>query len=140
MTTKANKSWATATKAQLNTVTVDDGLKSVGNSYEPIVAYYSLTQPKSGNTNSRLLEEGAEINGTYEGSFTGKKFGKKTHKVRTNEGLIGLPGSGQLDKLMGLVKQGATVKVIYQGKKEISSGQYAGKPAHVFIVRASEMI
>lgn len=146
-TTRSAANWANRTKEALKDVTPvtatagEDGLVAVGNSFAPITAYYSFNAPKKeGKTKVVVLEEGAEFNGKYDGSFKDKTYGKYTHKIDTNAGLIGLPGCGQLDKLMEKVAPGATVKIVYRGKQEIQSGKYAGSSAHAFAVRASKLV
>ena len=132
--------WANRTKTAL--AEVSDDLIQVGGGgqkFEPIVAYYSLTAPKNPNGKTRQLEVGGEVVGTYEGSFKGGTYNKTTHKVRTTEGIVGLPGTGQLDKLFAKVATGATVKVIYRGLDTIKEGQFAGRPVHNFILRASKL-
>lgn len=131
--------WANRTKEALAAVptsavtTVNDGFEPVGaNNFEPIVAYYQFTTPKSDK--GRQINVGDEFIGVYDGSFKGKTYGNLTHKLRTTEGIIGLPSAGQLDKLLGQVAPGTTVKVTYKGKQQIKEGKFAGKTAHGFSV------
>lgn len=135
MTTKNN--WANRTKEALTEIN-DADLKPVGNgSLEPISKYYNFNPPKEGSTAEQLLPN-TTIYGTYEGSFTSKNFGSVTHKVRTEDGLlVGVPGSGQLNKLLDKVAKDSRVKITYRGKEKIASGAFAGKQAHSFIVAAS---
>lgn len=81
------------------------------------------------------LKAGAEIVGTYLQSYTGGQYNTTTHKLRNSNGtVIGLNGTGQLNKLMALVPKGATIKVVYEGKSTIKNGPNAGKKAHNFRV------
>lgn len=134
------QSWANRTKQDLSSTPVSQ-LKRVGGSLEPINVYFQMTEPRKGAPETaRKLNPNDEILGTYEGSFTTKRFGTTYHKVRTEaNGLVAIPGSGQLNSLMKKVAQGAEVQIIYQGKETIKKGNFAGKPAHNFIVNASEM-
>lgn len=133
----AKTNWANATKAKLETVTVNDGFETVGKhtDFEPIVAYYQFNEPRNAEGIGRLLVKGAELTGSYEGHFTGKKYGKRTYKLRTSEGIIGLPECKQLNDTLGTLPVGTTVKVYYTGKNPIKSGPNAGKGMHSFIVR-----
>lgn len=142
------KNWANKTKDTLQEIS-SDGLKPVGGraELEPIAFYYNYTTPKNPNPKSRLLAKGSEILGVYEGSFvTNREASDKglekpayIHKVRTTEGIVGVSGSGKLNKNILQVKEGAQVKLVYLGKEKINSGPYAGKGAHDFVVRASEL-
>lgn len=132
--------WANRTKAALTSVDTSN-LKPVGGfQNEPIVRYYQLTALKeNAGPNAAQLNAGDDITGTYDGSFTTKKFGTTYYKVRTAEGLVAVPGTGQLKSLMGKVAEGATVKISYNGKEKITKGAMAGKQAHKFFVAASEL-
>ncbi len=131
-------SWANRTKEALAEVAVPKaGLRAVGTNFEEITTYYSFSVPKK-EGKGKHYPAGTEILGTYQGSFTDKTYGKVTHKVKTDAGLVGLPGCAQLNKLLEQVADGATVQVIYRGKNEIQSGKYAGKHAHSFIVNADK--
>lgn len=132
--------WANRTKTAL--AEVSDDLIQVGGGgkkFESIAFYYSLSAPKIENGKTRQLKEGDEVVGTYEGNFKAGQFNKTTHKVKTTEGLVGVPGTGQLDKLLAKVAAGATVKIVYRGLDTIREGQFAGRPVHNFIVRASKL-
>lgn len=138
MSTK-NTKWANRTKDALAAVPTsavvvkNDGFEDVGtNNFEPIVAYYQFTVPKSDR--GRQINVGDEFIGSYDGSFKGKTYGNLTHKLKTAEGIIGLPSAGQLDKLLGQVAPGTLVKVTYKGKQLIKDGKFAGKQAHGFSV------
>jgi len=132
--------WASRTKAALtsvsNTTVAADGFEAVGagGNFEKIIAYYQFNAPKKAGGIARQLQAGSEVTGTYEGSFTGKTYGNTVHKVRTSEGLVGIPGSGQLDKLLSSVANGNIVKIVYNGKSAIKEGKFAGKLAHNFAV------
>lgn len=134
--------WANRTKEQLKEV-ADDELQPVGGEgFDPISTFYRFTAPKKpGATPAKVLTEGDTFEGSYEGSFSSGTFEQTTHKVRTEDsGLIGLPGSGQLNKLMAKVVKGARVKIVYRGQEAIKNGKWAGKKAHTFTVRASQLI
>lgn len=134
--------WANRTKTAANATNISEAnLVDVGGSskFENVSKYYGYTTPKEGRTNSAQLQEGDTFLGTYEGFFIGKQYGTKTYKVRTNEeGLIGITGSGLLNKLMESVNPGATVKIVYRGQETMEKGKYAGRKAHAFTVRASK--
>lgn len=135
-----NTSWANRGKQTIaaTPVTNKPTLKPVGGgSKERIIAYYRFTAPKKPSELARVLDANTVVEGTYDGSFT-DQFEKQNHKVRTAEGLIALPGCARLDKAFSQIKQGAEVRVQYNGKTEITSGPGAGKSAHSFDVSASE--
>lgn len=141
MTAKNN--WANRTKEVLTQVkaSVPSGMKVIGGveAREEIVAFYRFTQPRTPNAKSRVLTKGDTFLGTYDGSFESKMYaGQFTHKLRTSEGLIGLPSCTQLNSYLGQVKPGTQVQVVYNGKNTIESGKYAGKEAHSFQVAANE--
>lgn len=128
-------------QAAINVPTLPPGFKSVGNSgdLEPIVAYYSYNAPKNPTEKSRTFAKGDTFQGTYDGMYESKVYeGALTHKVRTAEGLIGLSGSAQLNKLLTNVAQGQEVFITYKGKETIKSGPAAGKSAHGFQVAIKE--
>lgn len=136
-------SWANRTKSDLAAVGAEElaALRPVGRNadFEPINTYYQFTARKDGTVGekARVLTKGTKIFGTFEGSFTktqNNKFKKPTHKIRTAEGLVALPSSGQLDKLIAQVEEGAKILVTYNGKQEIKRGTYAGSLAHTFDV------
>lgn len=128
--------WASRQKAALQELSNATPLKRASGGGETITSFYRFTVPtKEG---SKQLVPGQEINGVYQGSPKDKTYGKYFHKVKTiTEGLIALPSAGQLDKAILSVAEGATVKVIYNGKTKITTGKFAGKDAHSFEVFAS---
>lgn len=131
--------WAQRGKAAINTIE----LKEVGGGGDRISTFYNHAMPKSGvlRADQKVLAEGQEFNGTYVGSFENDgKFGKSVnHKIKTTEGTISLPGSGQLNKRLGQVENGSVVYIQYTGKAAISDGKYAGTLAHTYIVRAEKL-
>lgn len=134
--------WANRTKSDLSK-TPTTQLKRVGGggNLEPISIYYQFNAPREGAPNTaQRLTKGTEILGRYDGSFTTKSFGTTYHKVKTDSGLVAIPGTAQLNKLMKQVVVGAEVQVIYEGKETIQKGAYAGKQAHKFLVNASETV
>lgn len=138
MTPKSN--WANRTKETLATTeapAIPSGMRVIGGS-EDIIAYYRFTAPKVPNAKSRVLAKGDTFTGTYDGKFESKTYaGQYTHKVRTAEGLIGLPGCTQLNNYLGKVSEGTEVQVVYRGKNTIETGRFAGKEAHSFQVAAN---
>lgn len=132
--------WANRTKAALSSADTSN-LKPVGGgTLEPITKYYQFNavSPKAG-PNAAQMQEGASIQGTYEGSFTTKKFGTLMFKIRTADGLVAVTSTGQLKQRMSKVADGAEVKITYRGKEKIERGAMAGKQAHAFNVAASEL-
>lgn len=134
----ATSNWANRTKAALSTVDASN-LKPVGGgSLEEIATFVQFTTPKAGATKARQLNKDESVQGTYEGSFTTKKFNTKYYKIREAGNLVAVQGTGQLNKLMDKVVEGAEVKITYRGKEKIAKGAMAGKDAHSFFVAASE--
>lgn len=133
-------SWADRTKSALSTVDTSN-LKPVdGGNLEKIVRYYQTSDLRPNATPlAAKLNVGDEILGVYAGNFVTKKFNTTYYKVRTQDGLVAVPGSGQLNKLMSKVAEGAEVKISYKGKETIEKGPMAGKQAHSFFVAASEL-
>lgn len=142
MTTKNN--WASATKDALakTNVSVPTGMKVIGGrNGEEILAFYRFSEPRTPNEKSRVLRKGEVFEGTYDGSFESKMYaGQFTHKIKTAEGLIGLPSCAQLNTYLGRVPKGAQVQVVYNGKNTIESGKYAGKQAHSFQVASDRTV
>jgi hypothetical protein len=132
-----NTSWANRGKQAIAATPARTFKPVGGGSNERILAFYRFTEPKKPSPLARVLTQGAVIEGTYEGSFK-DQFEKMNHKVRTSEGLVGLPGCGRLDKAFSQIAQGALVQVTYNGKNEITSGPGAGKSAHSFDVGVAE--
>lgn len=132
--------WSNRTKEDLKEV-ADGELQSVGGEgFDPISTFYRFVAPKkAGATPTKVLAKNDTFEGSYEGSFKGGTYEQVTYKIRTDEGLIGLPGCGQLDKLMSKVATGARVKIVYRGQEAIKAGKWAGRPAHTFAVRASKL-
>lgn len=142
--TKPASNWATRTKEVLATTkaSVPAGMKVVsGGSSDPIIAFYRFTEPKTPSPLARILNKGDVFEGTYDGSFESKNYaGQYTHKVRTAEGLIALPGAAQLNNGLSKVPKGAQVQVVYNGKTTIETGKFAGKQAHSFQVASDSQI
>lgn len=134
-----SNTWANRGKQALEAAP-ESNLKPVGTSKETIVGYYSLTPRKNPSERARTLEAGGSIRGVYVGSYTDATYNKIIYKVRTEEGLVAVNSSTQLDKLMAEVPEGAEVKITYNGKNTINSGKYAGKQAHSFSVAADRTI
>lgn len=135
-------SWANRTKEAASAIGAEDlaGLRPVGSNgggtaFEAVTTYYQYNAPKEASDRSKKFETGMKFLGAYQGSFTTKgKFPKIIHKVKTAEGLVGLTGCGQLNKLLDQVPAGSKVLIQYRGKSEIAKGQYAGNMAHTFDV------
>lgn len=132
--------WANRTKAALTTVDASN-LKPVGGQGGGAISkFYRMTAPKdASDPKSAQLVSGQAILGLYKGSFVTKNYGTTFYKIETTEGLVAVPGSGQLNKLMEKVAEGAQVQITYKGKETISQGKFAGKEAHSFLVAASEL-
>lgn len=131
--------WAQRQKEALAATTpsaTPSGMKRIGGGGgEAVDTFYRFTVPtKEGSTQ---LKEGDVIEGTYLGSPVSKTFDKPFHKIRTTKGIVALPSAGQLDKAFTEVPVGTDVKVVYKGKISITTGKYAGKPAHSFDVFAA---
>lgn len=115
-------------------------ISGVGN-LPPIDVYFQYRALKEGAPPAaKQLIPSTTILGTYEGSFTTKKFGTTYHKVQTDNGLVAIPGATQLNAAMQRVAQGAEVQIVYNGMNVMEKGNYAGKSAHSFSVAASESI
>lgn len=136
----AQKQWAESVKAEV-AATPTRNLKRVGGGGDPVKTFYQFSKPKQGAPESAVqLTEGTEINGSYEGTLTTKKFQTVFYKIRTANSLVAIPSSGQLKAYMDRVPKGADVQIIYRGMEAIKSGRYAGKESHQFIVNASEVV
>lgn len=83
---------------------------------------------------------GDEVIGTYLEKQVDQKFGGLRHKLETAEGITIVNGTGQLDYLLGNVEPGNMVRIVYQGKTKIGSGERKGTLAHQFelYVRVAE--
>jgi hypothetical protein len=80
------------------------------------------------------LKEGQKIAGIYQGTFVCGPYKTVTHKIETETGLVGLNGSGMLNKKLAMVEPGANVTVVYEGTQPIEKGRYKGTKAHQFRV------
>lgn len=155
MTIKNNRSYAEqglddiqaeteAAEAALQTVNNDgeEELVQVGGQ-EPIAFFYRTSAPKKGSKSTapfKVLEKGQTISGTYERSFVSGKFKNATYVIRNTEGqLVGLPGTGGLNRAMGKLAEGSKVKITYQGMETIKGGEWAGNDAHAFVVLGNKL-
>lgn len=130
--------WANRTKQALAAVPASE-LKPVGGgTLEEISTFVQFTTPKAGAPKARQLNKNESVQGKYEGSFVTKKFNTTYYKIREGGALVAVQGTGQLNKLMAKVAEGAEVKITYRGKETIEKGPMAGKAAHAFYVAASE--
>jgi hypothetical protein len=127
--------WAQRGKEALATVSaVPAGMKKIGGGggdLEPI-QFYAFNTPKNPESKTKVLVKGTAITGTYEGSFVGKQYGNTTHKIRTESGIAGLPGTAQINRDLANVAQGTKVQVVYTGKAKVKTGNNAGKEFHSF--------
>lgn len=139
----ANTSWANRTKAAV-VASPTKQLKKVGGggNLEPINTYFQFNPPKpEASEKAAQLVAGAEILGTYDGNFTTKgQYPTTYYKVRTLNGLVAVPSTGQLKSTMSKIPVGAEVQIVYKGKEKMAKGAFAGKAAHSFDVSASEVI
>ena len=88
-----------------------------------------------------IREAGAPIlEGTFVDSMPNKfNASKLDFKFETEDGrTIIVNGAGNLGYNMKLVNVGDYVQVLYHGKKEATSGTYAGTPMHQFEVLTAE--
>ena len=87
--------------------------------------------------NPAKLEAGTEIIGVFEKTFIQNgRFGQKiVHEIATPEGAKLLNGTGQLNKSMGFLEPGDTVKIVYHGKKMLETGERKGTMAHQWQVQ-----
>lgn len=124
--------WANRGKAAIAAAAPQKGRKlTSGGGGE--IKFYNTPTTKYPNPANKL-EAGVEFTGTYEGAIESKQFGSLTHKVGTSEGMVGIPGSGQLNKALAQVNPGTNVTIVYKGKQAIQTGKYAGKEAHTYDV------
>ncbi len=134
--------WANRVKQDLS-ATPTKQLKAVGGAgnLPPISTYFQFGAVKeNAPPSAKQLMPGTTISGTFEGSFTTKKFGTTYHKVQTSEGLIAVPGATQVNNLVKRVALGSEIQIVYNGKETIKKGNYAGKQAHSFNVAASDVV
>lgn len=87
------------------------------------------------------LKSGDKFVGTYLDSWTGGEYNTTTHKIEQEDGkVLGINGTGQLNKLMEKVQKGSAVEVHYAGKVKLDKGPMKGKHAHQFSVLADKVI
>ncbi len=115
----------------------DEELQQVGG-LEPVAFFYRTSAPKNpGKTKSayKVLAKGDEITGTYERAFVNGKYKNPTYIIRNTEGqLVGLSGTGSLNRAMDKLEVGSKLKITYGGMSAIKSGEWAGSDAHNFTV------
>src|SRR5271165_4471588 len=132
----ANKTWAQRTK-EATEASPTSNLKQVGN-FEPFVQVFSTSAPTDKSlANTVQIKPGDELLGIYEGFATVGAQKTPLYRIRTDKGLVGIFGSGQLNKKMAQVAEGAEVSISYTGKQAMTTGQYAGTKAHQYNVAAS---
>lgn len=139
MTPKTN--WAQRGKeaqAAIQT-TVPAGFRVVGGRGEDYVAFYSYNIPKTQTDKSRIFAKGDTLQGLYQGAVESKNYpGTFSHKLRTAEGLVGISGCAQLNRLLTEIPNGTEVQIVYKGKETIKTGLSAGKQAHGFQVAVKQ--
>lgn len=118
----------------------NEEFEQVSGNYEEIVKFYQFNAGKKPNPKAQVLAVGDVLLGTYEGNFAGTGKYKKslTHKIRTEDGLVGLSGAGGLNKDLSKVAIGTRVRIEYLGKEEIQKGEWAGSEAHTFDVKQAK--
>jgi hypothetical protein len=98
---------------------------------EGSVAYF-----RGPNSEENPITAGEEITGNYLGSFkAGSKIKSLVHKVELADGnVVGINGSGMLNKKLEKTTVGSNITILYEGKKEITSGEWTGTNAHQYKV------
>lgn len=120
----------------------DEGEYQQVGGLEPAAFFYRFNAPKKQPKQPfKILEKGQTITGTYVRTFIGGKFSNATHYLRLGDTgeLVGLPGSGRLNKALGKVVEGSKVKIIYNGMETIAKGDWEGQDAHTFVVFAKQL-
>lgn len=142
MTVRTN--WANRTKEAVanTTPTIPAGMVArSGSGLESVVAYYKFKEPKVPNALTRVLSAGSTFEGTYEGRFASQMYPENfTYKIRTAEGVIGLPHCTQLGQDLKDLPNGTKVFVAYKGQESVKQGIYAGKLRHAFLVASEPVI
>lgn len=118
-------------------VAAGDELEEAGGNGPSVTTFY-VHKIKPGKTlrdNQKIIAEGQQFAGTYEGSFTSGKFNSRTHKIKLADGqVIGTPSTGTLDAKFRYVPRGTRTVVTYQGPDVISSGQWEGSDTYSYSV------
>jgi hypothetical protein len=99
---------------------------------EPFVAFYQFNAPKKEGSKGRQIIAGQGIEGEYAGSYEGTNFqGDKEvrHKLRTPEGLVGLPVCAVINNKFQGMPEGTRYYIVYEGKL---ASKATGKPYHSF--------
>lgn len=122
---------------------VDDGeeeMQQVGG-LEPVSFFYRTKAPKNTSKHPfKILEKGESIRGRYERQFTTGKYKNPTYVIRLEDGkLVGLPGTGSLNRAMGKLAEGSKVIINYDGMSTIKGGEWAGSDAHNFTVFGNKL-
>lgn len=126
--------------AGTNDTGTEDELVAVGGN-EPVAFYYHYKAPKKTPKNPfKIIEAGTTITGIYLRSFISGKFKNPTYLFRTEEGIVGLPGCGYLNKSnrMPSIAKGSRVKITYNGMKVIEGGEWEGSDSHTFSILAAK--
>lgn len=104
---------------------------------ESNVTYAKLRPLTSEEANKGLyaaIGAGDTVTGTFLSSRE-DNYGKQNYSIKQGDGsIIVLAGQGNLGRQMSAVEPGNYVEVTYNGKKEITSGQWKGKDSHSFTV------
>lgn len=80
------------------------------------------------------LRVGDEIIGTYKERFPDRKVGGYRHHIETVKGPIVFLGTWDLDRKLGGVKPGTTIKIIFQGRRYFEGGEDEDRWAYQFEV------
>lgn len=87
------------------------------------------------------LKPGDKFCGTYLDSFSCGEYETVSHKLLTSDGkILGINGTGQLNKTMTTVAKNAYAEITYKGQEVIQKGPRKGKMAHQWEVMASELV
>jgi hypothetical protein len=132
------------TALSTDTVEEEDELVQIGG-LEPIALFFRTKAPKKATTAPfKVLEKGDTISGTYERSFIAGKFNNPTHLIRMAKDaapvagtevagkLVGIAGTGSLNRAIDKLLAGSKVKIVYEGMSTIKNGKWEGQDAHNF--------
>lgn len=85
------------------------------------------------------LNAGDSVAGVYTGSNI-DSYEKNAYSIKLADGKTQVvTGAGNLDRQMGNVAPGTYVEIKYNGKQEMTSGQWKGKQSHNFSVLKEEI-
>src|ERR1035438_8552253 len=94
----------------------------------------ALTKIESGNRyiSPSKMTVGQKVTGHYVSQTIDPKYNTKQHNMQTENGSVCVNGSGKLDHLLGAIRPGDYIEIVYLGKKVIETGQRKGTSAHDF--------